>query len=143
MFADADLAAARQAAFHSMGNSGQGFGLAAYAHTNDLRRAHRVAAALESGSVWINSSGLRIGAPFGGVKQSGFGSMGGRFGLEDFLRPKNVYIPWAELWCGAELASLRTPAPAGFGTPPATPGWPAPRCCGPPGRSRRRPPPAR
>jgi acyl-CoA reductase-like NAD-dependent aldehyde dehydrogenase len=52
-----------------------------------------VAAALESGSVWINSSGLQIGAPFGGVKQSGFGSMGGRFGLQDFLRPKNVYIP--------------------------------------------------
>ncbi len=69
------------------------FGLAAYAHSNDLRRAHRVAAALESGSVWINSSGIQIGAPFGGVKQSGFGSMGGTFGLHDFLRPKNVYIP--------------------------------------------------
>ena len=69
------------------------FGLAAYAHTNDLKRAHRVAAALEAGSVWINGSGLRVSTPFGGVKQSGFGRMGGRFGLEDFLQPKNVYIP--------------------------------------------------
>ena len=69
------------------------FGLAAYVHTHDLRRAHRTAAALESGTVWINSSGLQIGAPFGGVKQSGWGRMGGKYGLEDFMRPKNVYIP--------------------------------------------------
>ncbi|WP_313901599.1 aldehyde dehydrogenase family protein [Mycobacterium sp. SMC-2] len=70
------------------------YGLAAYLHTNDLRRAHRVAAALEAGSVYVNGfTGVPAGAPFGGVKQSGFGRMGGRYGLEDFLRPKNVYIP--------------------------------------------------
>ena len=69
------------------------YGLAAYLHTNDLKRAHRTAASLEVGSVWVNSSGVKTSAPFGGVKQSGFGRMGGRFGLEDFLRPKNVYIP--------------------------------------------------
>lgn len=69
------------------------FGLAAYVHTNDLKRAHRSAAALESGSVWINGSGIQIGAPFGGVKQSGWGRMGGRWGVEDFMQPKNVYIP--------------------------------------------------
>ncbi|HYB80091.1 MAG TPA: aldehyde dehydrogenase family protein [Mycobacterium sp.] len=70
------------------------YGLAAYVHTNDLRRAHRVAAALEAGSVYVNAfTGVPAGAPFGGVKQSGFGRMGGRYGLEDFLRPKNVYIP--------------------------------------------------
>ncbi|BBY37986.1 betaine-aldehyde dehydrogenase [Mycobacterium mantenii] len=70
------------------------YGLAAYVHTNDLRRAHRVAAALEAGSVYVNAfTGVPAGAPFGGVKQSGFGRMGGRYGLEDFLHPKNVYIP--------------------------------------------------
>ena len=71
------------------------FGLAAYAHTHDLRRAHRVAAGLQAGAVWINASGLQVGTPFGGVKQSGFGRMGGRFGLEDFLQPKNVYVSLA------------------------------------------------
>jgi len=69
------------------------YGLAAYLHTNDLRRAHRAAAALEAGAVGVNGAGVQIGAPMGGVKQSGFGRMGGRYGLEDFLRPKNVYIP--------------------------------------------------
>jgi aldehyde dehydrogenase (NAD+) len=39
------------------------------------------------------AAGTPAGAPFGGMKQSGFGSMGGRHGLNDFLRPKNVYIP--------------------------------------------------
>lgn len=72
------------------------YGLAAFLHTNDLRRAHRVAAALEAGMVYVNGfTGVHAGAPFGGVKQSGFGRMGGRYGLEDFLRPKNVYIPLA------------------------------------------------
>jgi acyl-CoA reductase-like NAD-dependent aldehyde dehydrogenase len=70
------------------------YGLAAYFHTNDLRRTHRVAAALEAGMVFVNGfTGVHAGAPFGGVKQSGFGRMGGRHGLEDFLRPKNVYVP--------------------------------------------------
>ena len=68
------------------------YGLAAYVHTRDLKRAHRAAGALEVGSVWLNGSGVKTGAPFGGVKQSGFGRMGGRWGLEDFLRPKNVYV---------------------------------------------------
>ncbi len=70
------------------------YGLAAYLHTNDLRRAHRVASALESGMVYVNGfTGVPPGAPFGGVKQSGFGRMGGRYGLDDFMRPKNVHIP--------------------------------------------------
>jgi acyl-CoA reductase-like NAD-dependent aldehyde dehydrogenase len=70
------------------------YGLTAYLNTNDLRRAHRVAAALQAGQVYVNGfTGVPTGAPFGGVKQSGFGRMGGKWGLEDFLRPKNVYIP--------------------------------------------------
>jgi acyl-CoA reductase-like NAD-dependent aldehyde dehydrogenase len=71
------------------------YGLAGYLFTSDLKRAHRVAAALEAGAVGINGAGVQVGAPMGGVKQSGFGTMGGRFGLEDFLRPKNVYISLA------------------------------------------------
>jgi acyl-CoA reductase-like NAD-dependent aldehyde dehydrogenase len=70
------------------------YGLAAYLFSSDLRRTHRVAAALEAGTVFVNGfTGLPVTTPFGGVKQSGFGRMGGRWGLEDFLRPKNVYIP--------------------------------------------------
>lgn len=70
------------------------YGLAAYLHTNDLRRAHRVARGLEAGMVYVNGfSGVHPAAPFGGVKQSGFGRMGGRYGLDDFLHVKNVYIP--------------------------------------------------
>ncbi len=72
------------------------YGLSAYVHTNDLRRAHRVAAQLQAGTVNINgTTGTPAGAPFGGVKQSGFGRMGGKWGLEDFLQPKNVYISLA------------------------------------------------
>lgn len=85
-FADEDEAV-------TLANDNQ-FGLAAYLFTNDLRRTHRISAALESGMVWVNGfTGVHAGAPFGGVKQSGFGRMGGKAGLEDFLRPKNVYIP--------------------------------------------------
>jgi aldehyde dehydrogenase (NAD+) len=72
--------------------NGTTYGLAAYVQTNDLRRAHRLASALEAGAIGVNGAGVQVGAPMGGMKQSGFGRMGGRFGLEDFMRPKNVYV---------------------------------------------------
>ncbi|HZU63425.1 MAG TPA: aldehyde dehydrogenase family protein [Novosphingobium sp.] len=69
------------------------FGLAGYIHTTDLERAHRVAARLEAGYISINGfAPLPAPAPFGGYKQSGFGREGGREGLAEFLRHKNVYL---------------------------------------------------
>ena len=69
------------------------FGLAAYVHTRDVSRAHRVAAELEAGNVWINGFfGIPPSMPFGGVKQSGYGRVGGREGLREFVRPKNVWV---------------------------------------------------
>jgi aldehyde dehydrogenase (NAD+) len=67
------------------------FGLAAYVHTRDLARAQRVARRLEVGTVTVNTfPGMSPNAPFGGYKQSGFGREGGRAGIEEFVRRKNV-----------------------------------------------------
>ncbi|MBB3085556.1 aldehyde dehydrogenase family protein [Geodermatophilus sabuli] len=74
--------------------NGTEHGLAAYVHTNDLRRAHRIADGLDAG--WIGVNGfppLVATAPFGGVKASGFGREGGRAGIEEYVYQKNVYIP--------------------------------------------------
>jgi len=69
------------------------YGLSAYLHTADVSRAHRVAAALEVGSVTVNAfPSASPTLPFGGYKQSGFGREGGRAGIEEFTRPKNVFI---------------------------------------------------
>ncbi len=69
------------------------YGLAGYVHTKDLRRAHRVAAKLEAGYVSLNSfAALPASAPFGGFGASGHGKEGGREGLLEFVRTKNVYL---------------------------------------------------
>ncbi len=70
------------------------YGLAAYLHTKDLSRAHRVAAQLEAGSIGINGGTGLAGpvAPFGGFKQSGYGKEGGIEGILDYTRTKNVNI---------------------------------------------------
>jgi aldehyde dehydrogenase (NAD+) len=69
------------------------FGLAAYVYTRDAARAHRMARRLEVGAVTINAYPfLSPTAPFGGVKQSGFGREGGRGGIEEFLQRKNVLM---------------------------------------------------
>ncbi|KAH8649976.1 aldehyde dehydrogenase [Xylariales sp. PMI_506] len=69
------------------------FGLAASLFTQNIDKAHRVAAQLQSGMVWINSStdsDYRV--PFGGVKQSGIGRELGEAGLEGYLQTKAVHV---------------------------------------------------
>lgn len=68
------------------------FGLAAYVHTHDVRRAHRMASQLDVGNVWVNGFGFPASIPFGGVKQSGVGRIGGSQGIHEFTRTKNVWL---------------------------------------------------
>ncbi|QKR99591.1 NAD-dependent succinate-semialdehyde dehydrogenase [Sphingomonas sp. CL5.1] len=69
------------------------FGLAAYCYTRDVARAFRVAEALEVGIVGINEGLISTEvAPFGGVKQSGLGREGSKYGIDDYLEIKYVGI---------------------------------------------------
>ncbi len=71
--------------------NGTPFGLAAYAYTRDLARAWRVSETLRFGMVGINEGLISTEvAPFGGVKESGFGREGARQGLEEYLDVKYV-----------------------------------------------------
>jgi len=69
------------------------YGLAAGVMTRDIARAHRAAAALEAGVVWINSYNLTpIPMPFGGSKQSGIGRENGLAALDFYTERKSVYV---------------------------------------------------
>jgi aldehyde dehydrogenase (NAD+) len=70
------------------------FGLAAYVHTTNLARAHRVAEDLDAGWIGVNSfPPMNPSSPFGGYKSSGFGREGGRAGIEEFVHHKTVNVP--------------------------------------------------
>ncbi|AJP56545.1 succinate-semialdehyde dehydrogenase (NADP(+)) [Pandoraea vervacti] len=67
------------------------FGLAAYFYTQDMRRAQRVARRLEAGVIGMNEGAVSSeAAPFGGVKASGYGREGSKYGLDDYLSIKYV-----------------------------------------------------
>jgi succinate-semialdehyde dehydrogenase/glutarate-semialdehyde dehydrogenase len=69
------------------------FGLAAYFYGRDLARVWRVAEALEYGIVGVNTGLISNEvAPFGGVKESGLGREGSRYGIEEFLEIKYVCL---------------------------------------------------
>ena len=78
--------------------NGTRFGLSSYLQTSDLGRAHRIAAKMHAGSVYINGrGGIGPGMPFGGYKESGYGRLGGREGLMAFMHTKNVWISLEEI----------------------------------------------
>jgi succinate-semialdehyde dehydrogenase/glutarate-semialdehyde dehydrogenase len=86
-FSDSDQAIA-------LANSTE-YGLVSYLYSADLRRALRVAEALESGMVGINRGVVSDpAAPFGGVKQSGLGREGGHDGLLEFTETKYIAVDW-------------------------------------------------
>jgi succinate-semialdehyde dehydrogenase/glutarate-semialdehyde dehydrogenase len=65
------------------------FGLAAYFYARDIGRVWRVAEALESGMIGVNEGIISTAvAPFGGVKESGIGREGSRYGIEEFIEVK-------------------------------------------------------
>jgi succinate-semialdehyde dehydrogenase/glutarate-semialdehyde dehydrogenase len=69
------------------------FGLAAYFYSRDVGRVMRVAERLESGMVGVNTGLISTAeAPFGGVKQSGLGREGSKYGLDDFLEIKYICL---------------------------------------------------
>lgn len=69
------------------------YGLAAIIWTNNLTRAHRMAARIQAGIVWINCWMVRdLRTPFGGMKHSGLGREGGWEALRFFTEPKNVCV---------------------------------------------------
>jgi succinate-semialdehyde dehydrogenase/glutarate-semialdehyde dehydrogenase len=69
------------------------FGLAAYFYSRDIARVMRVAAALESGMIGINEAAISTEvAPFGGVKDSGYGREGSSYGIDEYLQTKYLCL---------------------------------------------------
>jgi 5-carboxymethyl-2-hydroxymuconic-semialdehyde dehydrogenase len=69
------------------------YGLSSYVWTENIGRAHRVAAQIEAGMCFVNSQNVRdLRQPFGGTKASGTGREGGTWSYEVFLEPKNIAV---------------------------------------------------
>ena len=73
--------------------NGTTYGLASAVWTNDLKLAHRMAAEIKAGSVWVNTyNAFDSGSPFGGYKQSGFGRDLGSYALDQYTNVKSVWV---------------------------------------------------
>jgi aminomuconate-semialdehyde/2-hydroxymuconate-6-semialdehyde dehydrogenase len=71
------------------------FGLACSIWTKDIERGHRMAEAIESGIIWVNTWMVRdLRTPFGGMKESGIGREGGFEAMRFFTEPKNVFVKY-------------------------------------------------
>ena len=69
------------------------YGLAAYVYTRDIGRVHRLSEALDFGMIGVNAPMVGSPAtPFGGVKESGIGREGGKWGVEEFTELKFVLL---------------------------------------------------
>jgi 5-carboxymethyl-2-hydroxymuconic-semialdehyde dehydrogenase len=69
------------------------YGLSSYVWTENIGKAHRVAAQIEAGMCFVNSQNVRdLRQPFGGTKASGTGREGGTWSYEVFLEPKNISV---------------------------------------------------
>jgi acyl-CoA reductase-like NAD-dependent aldehyde dehydrogenase len=69
------------------------YGLVSAVWTRDIQLAHRLAAEIKAGSVWINTyNGFDTASPFGGYKQSGFGRDLGSYALEQYTNVKSVWV---------------------------------------------------
>ena len=74
------------------------FGLAAGVFTRDIQRAHRVVAALEAGTIWINNYNITpIEMPFGGYKQSGIGRENSLAAINHYTQLKSVYVEMGDV----------------------------------------------
>ena len=68
-------------------------GLASYVYTNNLKKAHRVSEMMETGTVAVNTPVVALPeAPFGGIKQTGYGREGGSMAIKDYLNIKYTHL---------------------------------------------------
>ena len=68
-------------------------GLASYICTNSMEKAHRTSELMETGTVAVNTPAIAIAeAPFGGIKQSGYGREGGSMAIKDYLNVKYTHL---------------------------------------------------
>ncbi|MCG0313526.1 MAG: aldehyde dehydrogenase [Calditerricola sp.] len=73
--------------------NGTRYGLSAVVQTRDVSRAHRVAAAMKAGTVWVNDFFVRdLRVPFGGMKHSGIGREGGHYSMEFYTEAMNICV---------------------------------------------------
>nr|CCA21930.1 unnamed protein product [Albugo laibachii Nc14]CCA24780.1 unnamed protein product [Albugo laibachii Nc14] len=76
------------------------YGLSAGIFTNDIKRAHRVAANLEAGTIWINNYNLApVELPWGGYKHSGLGRENGLGGVHSWTQVKSIYVEMNKVEC--------------------------------------------